>query len=101
MNPHAGEVAALRRSVLETPGVVDRVTREAAFGLGVVPEPWGEYVQRVREASSRIGEADIATLTAAGCSEDAIFEMTLAAALGASTRRLEAGLRALRAAELG
>ena len=92
----AGAVAALRRAVLETPGATDPHLREAAFASGVVPGPWTSYVDGVRAASWRIGDDDVAALLAAGCSEDAVFELTLAAALGAATRRLDAGMRALR-----
>jgi hypothetical protein len=101
MDRHADEVAALRRAVLETPGAADSVTREAAFGGVAVPGPWDAYLNKVREASHRITDADVEALIAAGCSEDAVFEMTLAAALGAAARRLDAGLRAVQAAEAG
>jgi alkylhydroperoxidase family enzyme len=50
----------------------------------------------MRDSSYRITDADIENLLAAGCSEDAIFEMTLAAAVGAASERLDAGLRTLR-----
>jgi alkylhydroperoxidase family enzyme len=41
-------------------------------------------------------DANIAELRAAGLSEDEIFEITIAAALGAACRCLDAGMRALR-----
>ena len=40
--------------------------------------------------------SDVESLKAAGHSEDEIFEITVAAAVGASLRPLEAGLRAVR-----
>lgn len=84
------------RGVVEAPGETASVLRASAFsGIGV-PEPWDAYVAKVREASYRLSEADFAALRRAGCSEDEIFEMTLAAALGAASGSLDAGLRALR-----
>ncbi len=91
-------VAVLRRAVLEAPGATDEVDRRAAFIGEDVPEPWRGYVAMVREASYRVSGAEVAGLLAAGHSEDAVFEMTLAAALGAANVRLDAGLRALRGA---
>jgi hypothetical protein len=98
MDRHAVEVEALRRAVLETPGATDRGTREAAYAGEGLPPLLGAYVASIDVASYRITEADVAGLLAAGHSEDAVFEVTLAAAIGAAGRRLEAGLRALQAA---
>lgn len=98
MDRHSAEVAALRQAVLETPGATDRATRQAAYAGQGLPPPLGAYVASVDVASYRITDDDVAALLAAGQSEDAVFEVTLAAAIGAAGRRLEAGLRALRAA---
>jgi alkylhydroperoxidase family enzyme len=43
----------------------------------------------------RIVDADTEALAQAGWSDEAIFELTLAASLGAGLRRLDAGLAAL------
>jgi hypothetical protein len=43
-----------------------------------------------------VTNADIGQLTAAGHSQDEIFEITVAAALGTALRSLNAGLRAVR-----
>jgi alkylhydroperoxidase family enzyme len=40
-------------------------------------------------------DEDVEALKASGCSEDEIFEQTVAAAVGEGLRRLEAGMRAL------
>ena len=50
----------------------------------------------VHGMSYRVTDDDIEGLLAAGYSQDAIFEITVAAALGAASHRLEAGLRALK-----
>ncbi|WP_412539980.1 hypothetical protein R8Z50_29765 [Longispora sp. K20-0274] len=99
MDRHALAVMDLRHAVLASPGAVEQATREAAHHETPVPEPWVDYVAKVRDASYLITDADIEALIAAGCSEDAIFELTLAAAIGAATRRLDAGLRAVREAD--
>jgi hypothetical protein len=94
---HADEVAALLRAVLESPGASATAAREAAFRGAGLPTPLNEYVATVRDASYRIGDGDISRLLAHGYSQDAIFEITVAAALGAAARGLEAGLRAMEA----
>jgi hypothetical protein len=95
---HADLVAALRRAVFESAGQTSPALRQAAGTGGPVDDPWGPYVEKVREASYRITDADVAALRAAGRSEEEIFEVTVAAATGAARRRLVAGLRALREA---
>ena len=60
-----------------------------------MPSHWAPYVAKVRDASYRITDADLAALKAAGCSEEEVFEMTVAAATGAALHRLDLGLRAL------
>ena len=95
---HADRIAALRRAVFDSDAVTDRATRaEAAIG-GDVPDPLASYLTKVREASYRItdADADVAALRNAGHSEEEIFELTVAAALGAALRSRDAGLRALR-----
>lgn len=98
MEGHAELVAALRRAVLESPGATDEAARRSAFLGSDVPEPWAGFVDLVREASYRVTDTDVADVLTAGQSEDAVFEITLAAALGAANLRLDASLRALRGA---
>lgn len=93
---HATLLGALRRAVLEQPAHTDRATRAAAAGGEPLPEPVGSYLAKVRDRSYQLGDDDVAGLRAAGLTEDEIFELTVAAALGAATRDLDAGLRALR-----
>ncbi len=85
-------LAALRTAVFDGPGVTDRALRAAA-GEGDAPEAWAGYVRVVRETSYRVSEADIATLKDSGAGEEEIFEITVAAAVGAALDRLAAGLR--------
>ena len=93
---HAALLGALRRAVLESPAHTEPATRAAAAGGDPLPEPLGSYLAKVRDRSWRIDDDDVAGLRAAGLTEDEIFELTVAAALGAATRSLDAGLRALR-----
>jgi alkylhydroperoxidase family enzyme len=92
----ADRVAALRRAVFESAGAIDPAIRQAAGAGDRLPGPWGAYAEKVREQSYRITDADIAALKAAGGTEEEIFEVTVAAAMGAALRRLDAGLRAVR-----
>ena len=92
---HDDEVAELRRAVLTTEGTTSPDARQAAFrGVGV-EGLWTSYVAMVRDASYRITDSDVDYLLVGGCTEDAVLEMTLAAALGAASHRLDAGLRLL------
>lgn len=50
------------------------------------------YIQKVVFHAYKITDTDIERLKAAGYSEDAIYEITLCAAVGASLARLERGL---------
>jgi hypothetical protein len=93
---HADLVAALRRTVFASKAVTEPALRQAV-GLGdPLPDPWGPYAAKVRDESYRVTDADVAALKAAGCSEEEIFEVTVAVAMGAALRRLDAGLRAVR-----
>jgi hypothetical protein len=53
------------------------------------------YVDKVRHRSYRIPASDIDELRAANLSDDAVFEITVAAALGEGLRRLRIVLRLL------
>jgi alkylhydroperoxidase family enzyme len=95
---HAEEVAALLRAVLESPAETDRATRAAAYQSDGLPPPLRQYVAKIRGESYRITDEDVQTLLRAGYSQDSVFEITVATALGAAMRRLQAGLGVLREA---
>ena len=69
--------------------------RRAAFEGAPLPEPVGAYAETVRRHASRVTDADLDALRAAGWTENGIFELTVATALGAGLARLDAGLAAL------
>jgi alkylhydroperoxidase/carboxymuconolactone decarboxylase family protein YurZ len=50
-------------------------------------------VGKVRDASYTITDHGVWALKAAGCTEEEIFEITVAAATGAALQRLDLGLR--------
>jgi hypothetical protein len=59
------------------------------------PPVMASYLAKVREGAYAITDADVDELKAAGCSEDEIFEQTVAAAIGQGLRRLDAALEVL------
>ena len=92
---HGDVVADLRHAVLDAPATTDPALRAAAAAGDPLPEPWQSYAATVRDASYRITDTDMDRLTAAGYSEDQIFEVTVAAAVGAALRSFDAGMSAL------
>jgi alkylhydroperoxidase family enzyme len=95
---HADTIAALRRAVLMTPGAASVDERAAAASGAPTGTVADAYLEKVRHASYRIIDADIDMLKTAGMTEDAILELTLAAALGEATRGFDRSIRALLAA---
>jgi alkylhydroperoxidase family enzyme len=89
----AGLVDRLRYTVLHGPATTDPVTRMAAATGGPLPEPAAGYTATVRDQSDRVTDGDIDRLTAAGYSQDAIYEVTVAAAVGAALHRYDTGIR--------
>ncbi len=60
-----------------------------------VPDELSDWVEKVALHAYRTTDEDIELLKAAGYSEDQLFELTVAAALGASRARLERALGTL------
>jgi len=67
-----------------------------AVGKGEIPENLREYVDAIALHAHRITDEDVAALRRAGWSEDAVFEVSVAASVGAGLARLERGLAVLR-----
>ncbi len=107
---HAAHVQRMVEAVLSGPGETDPGLRRAieawAAKLGgrpgaevvEIPAELTGYVTKVALHAYKTLEADIEALRNAGYSEDAIFEITLSAAIGAGQARLERGLAALKGA---
>ena len=85
----------------DTPGALRRAVLERAGGQGGkdIPPALAAYVDKVARHAYKVTDDDLAALQRAGHSDDALFEVTVAAALGAALGRLERGLAALRGEE--
>lgn len=96
MGSHEESLRKLRKSVLDSPGVIDPERRRQIY-LGEPAEPrLDRFLADVRTQPASLGRPDIVRLREAGLSEDEILEATLAAALGSADRVLQAGLKALK-----
>jgi alkylhydroperoxidase family enzyme len=94
-DPHADGVRQLVEAVLAGPGTLEPDIRRAAAEGGDVAEALRGYLDKVARHAYEVTDEDVASLRAAGYSEDQIFEATVSCALGACMRRLEAGLGAI------
>jgi len=88
-------------AVLKTPGDTPEAVRRAALdhaggARDGVPPALTQYVDTVARHAYRVSDADVAALQSAGFSDDSIFEITVATAVGAALHRLERGMAALR-----
>ena len=95
---HASAIDRVRRAAIEAPGVTDPALRSAVYLAAAQPPPLGPYLDKVRNQAWTLTHEDIGALQATGYSEDAILELTVAAAAGAAGRRYDAALRAVRGA---
>jgi hypothetical protein len=93
----AGDTAPeLRRAVkARSSGHADGAKPE---NLVTIPLELETYVDKVSNHAFKVMDEDINALLQAGYSEDAVFEITLSAALGAGIGRLDQGLNALKGA---
>lgn len=64
----------------------------------ILPPPLGAFVEKVALHADKVTDEDIAELRRAGYSEDAVFEITVCAAVGAGAARFERAMSALRGA---
>lgn len=108
---YADLVRRLRDSVLAGPGVTSAHLRRGVHArvaaraggrggavLADIPAGLNSLVDKVAERAYEITDEDIDALRRGGYSDDAIFEITVSAALGAGLGRLERGLTVLREA---
>ena len=86
-------------AVLTTPGDTPAELRRAALKRGTVPGPLATYVSKVARHAYRVTDAEVAALRQAGQSDDSLFEITVATAVGAALHRLDRGMAALRGEE--
>jgi hypothetical protein len=83
----------LEEAVLRGPGRTDVALRRAVAG-GEAPEELAALVANIRAHAYRVTDEDIAELKDR-YDDDELFEIIVAASLGAAALRLDAGLRAL------
>jgi hypothetical protein len=88
----------LELAVLNTPGETPSALRRAAMQCGTIPAPLASYVDKVARHAYKVTDADVAELRDS-YSDDALFEITVAAAVGAALHRLDRGMAALRGEE--
>lgn len=93
---HRGRLDELDAAILGGPGEIGSEVRRSAARNDGVPEPYTAFVGAIHRHAHRITDGDVAGLRAAGASQDAVFEVAVAAAYGAALERLQAGLRAVR-----
>jgi hypothetical protein len=110
MNPAArydAFVQRLTQSVLDTPGatapalrraVMERGKRPGSAGRDALPPELASYIDKVARHAYKVTDADVASLQASH-SQDTLFEVTVAATVGAALHRLERGMAALRGEE--
>ncbi len=107
-DPHVALTQALTTTVLTRPGVITpqlrmqieayvaRLGRSSAENSAELPLELYSYINKVALHAYKVTDEDISALLEAGYSEDAIFEITVSAALGAGMMRLQRGLAALK-----
>jgi alkylhydroperoxidase family enzyme len=89
---------AATERVVTGSGTTSPERRRAAFDNKNVDDPARALVDKVANTAWKVTDEDVAAAKAAGLSEDEIFELTIAAAFGQSTRQLTRALTAVEAA---
>ena len=93
-DPHAALRDKVLKLVLEGAGESDPALRQSAASGKDVPWDFRELVERIHEHAYKVTDEDVAALQAK-YGDDRMFEIIVSAALGASRKRLFAGLDAL------
>lgn len=89
---------ALVFRILEGEGCASRSRRRSAFDNAERDEPMKTLISKVAEHTTPVADEDFAAARASGLSEDQIFEMVVAAAIGQATRQYCGAIAALNAA---
>lgn len=107
ISKHEELMAQLVSAVYQGKGVTDQALRgaikaavapgsdELEAGDSVIPAVLRPYLHKVGRHAYKVTDRDMEDLKAEGYSEDAIFELTVSAAVGAGLGRLRQGLAAL------
>jgi alkylhydroperoxidase family enzyme len=88
-------------AILNAPGEIPADVRRAVLerAKAGIPPRLAQYIDTVSRHAYRVTAQDVADLQQSGHSDDAIFEVTVASAVGAAMYRLERGMAALRGEE--
>lgn len=84
--------------VLQGPATTSGDHRRAAFDNKNVTTAASPLIDKVAKNAWKVTDEDVAAAKAAGLAEDAIFELTVSAAMGQATRQLDSALAAVDAA---
>lgn len=75
-----------------TPGDLDVTIRSAAIAYQPVPEDLAPLVDKIRKQAFKVVDEDIQRLLDAGYSQDALYELIVATAVGAGKMQLDTAL---------
>jgi hypothetical protein len=90
--------AGVRQAILTRDGATDRATRRRAYEGEGTPGAVAEYVATVQRNAYRVDDDMVKAVRQAGLDDDAIFELTVATAVGEATRQYDTAMAALDAA---
>ncbi|MFY0533826.1 hypothetical protein [Nannocystis pusilla] len=90
--------SAVQQAILDREGVTDRATRRRAYDGEGEPGAIAAYVATVQRNAYRVDDEMMVAVRQAGLGDDAIFELTVATAVGEATRQFDAAMAALAAA---
>ena len=79
---------------MSEPDPIDRLRANAEATPAPRPE-LASYLEQVRTGAYAVRDSDVEKLKAAGCTEDEIFEQTVAVAIREGLRRLDAAERVI------
>jgi hypothetical protein len=97
MAEHLAELQhATHQGVVDGPGTIDASLRQQV-ALGQPPPELAALVEKIRNCAYRVTDADLDALRAK-YSEDQLFELIIAAAVGAAEHRLSRATAALEGA---
>jgi hypothetical protein len=80
--------------VLRGPGTLSPEIRQAAAAGAGLPEDLAAFVEKIHRHAYQVTDEEVAALRAKH-GDDAVFELVVAASLGAADQRFQAGMRAL------
>jgi alkylhydroperoxidase family enzyme len=91
----AAQRDAMTRAILDGEGATTAAERRAAYDGSGAAGAVADYVETVAAHAYRTTDEQVAALRAAGKDDPQIFELTVATAVGKSTRQLASALAAL------